>query len=409
VIDPSRKFDVGGVLLAQPFKVRRLGHVGLNLTNFDEARQFYSNLLGFIVSDTIDFSARASDPTEIAGLGDPKGYFMRYGSDHHSFVLFNRRVRETLDKKRRFRPGITINQITWQVGSMLEVAEAIRWFSDTGVEIQRVGRDMPGSNWHAYVYDPDGHTNELYYGIEQIGWSGYSKPAAMYDRGFEEAPAIPQIAEYQEVNDALSRGVDLTSGTRNVETEAARFNVDGIMLPRPFKIVRLGPVRLFVDDLEVARRFYVDTLGFSVTEDVAWNGHHGVYLRANTEHHSMALFQRQLKDELALSTNDTTVMSIGLQVATYRQLRDAARFLAENGATLVDVPEELHPGIDYAIHVLDPDGHVIELYFSMEQIGWDGHPRPAGRTKVGPESSWPDVLQPTSDSYRGEPFLGPWQ
>ena len=35
---------------------------------------------------------------------------------------------------------------------------------------------MPGSNWHAYLYDPDGQSNELYYGIEQIGWNGHSKP-----------------------------------------------------------------------------------------------------------------------------------------------------------------------------------------------------------------------------------------
>ena len=49
------------------------------------------------------------------------------------------------------------------------------------------GRDMPGSNWHTYLLDPDGHSNELYYGIEQIGWDGYSKPQSMYDRGFNDA------------------------------------------------------------------------------------------------------------------------------------------------------------------------------------------------------------------------------
>ena len=38
---------------------------------------------------------------------------------------------------------------------------------------------------------------------------------------------------------------------------------------------------------------------------------------------------------------------------------------------IVDLPPELHPGIDYAAHVLDPDGHVLQLYHEMEQIGWD--------------------------------------
>ena len=39
------------------------------------------------------------------------------------------------------------------------------------------------------------------------------------------------------------------------------------------------------------------------------------------------------------------------------------------------IPPELHPGIDYAAQVFDPDGHCIQLYHAMEQIGWDGKPR----------------------------------
>ena len=40
------------------------------------------------------------------------------------------------------------------------------------------------------------------------------------------------------------------------------------------------------------------------------------------------------------------------------------------------IPPELHPCIDYAAHELDPDGHCIQLYHAMEQIGWDGKSRP---------------------------------
>ena len=71
---------------------------------------------------------------------------------------------------------------------------------------QRSGRDMPGSNWHTYLYDPDGQSNELYYGIEQIGWNGHSKPRAMYDRGFDKPPDLPQISELEEVEQARARG-----------------------------------------------------------------------------------------------------------------------------------------------------------------------------------------------------------
>ena len=69
----SDKFNVGGVLLDRPFKIRRLGHFGFNLTNMDEGIRFYRDLLGFRVSDVMDHSRRAKSPDQLAGLGDPHG------------------------------------------------------------------------------------------------------------------------------------------------------------------------------------------------------------------------------------------------------------------------------------------------------------------------------------------------
>ena len=43
----------------------------------------------------------------------------------------------------------------------------------------------------------------------------------------------------------------------------------------------------------------------------------------------------------------------------------------------------------------------------MEQIGWDGRPRPADQRRKVTQGVWPEALEPTSDSYMGEPFLGP--
>ena len=161
------RYDVGGVLLDRPFKIRRLGHFGFNLTNMEEGVPFYTDLLGFRISDVMDYSRRATNPEQLAGLGDANGYFTRYGGDHHAMVLFPKRVRDALGRSEK--PGVTINQITWQVGSLREVGGAIRWLQEKNIRIQRSGRDMPGSNWHTYLFDPDGHQNELYYGMEQIG------------------------------------------------------------------------------------------------------------------------------------------------------------------------------------------------------------------------------------------------
>src|SRR5262245_9417906 len=49
------RYEVGGVLSDRPFKVRRLGHVGLNVANAAESLAFYGDLLGFRVSDPMDF------------------------------------------------------------------------------------------------------------------------------------------------------------------------------------------------------------------------------------------------------------------------------------------------------------------------------------------------------------------
>lgn len=400
------KFNVGGVLLDQPFKIRRLGHFGFNLVNMDEGIRFYIDLLGFRVSDVMDYSKRAKSPEQVAGLGNPNGYFTRYGNDHHAMVLFPKRVRDALGRSEK--PGVTVNQITWQVGSLSEVGEGIKWFVKSDIKIQRSGREMPGSNWHTYLFDPDGHQNELYYGIEQIGWNGHSKPKVMYDRGFNEPPPLPQISELQEVQDALQKNVDLLSGYRHVERLPASYAVDGILLPRPFKIVRLGPVNLFVENLEASESFYRNTLGFKLTEEVTWKGHRCLFLRCNTEHHSLALFPIELREALGLSTH-SKCGALGLQLANYRQLRDSVKFLKEHGVKITEaIPPELHPGIDYAAHVFDPDGHCIQLYYAMEQIGWDGKPRPKELRKARKLSDCPDALDADADAYLGEPFLGPW-
>jgi catechol 2,3-dioxygenase-like lactoylglutathione lyase family enzyme len=401
----DKKFNVGGVLLDQPFKIRRLGHFGFNLTNMDEGVRFYTDLLGFRISDVIDYSRRASRPDQLAGLGDPRGYFTRYGTDHHAMVLFNKRVRDALG--RGDKPGVTINQVTWQVGSLRDVGEGIKWFQEKNIKIQRSGRDMPGSNWHTYLFDPDGHQNELYYGIEQVGWTGHSKPRPMYDRGFNEAPPLPQMSEFDEVQQALKNGIDIISGYRHVDQLPAIYDVDGILLPRPFKIVRIGPVSLFANDIDAAESFYRDSLGFILTEEISWRGHRCLFLRANTEHHALALYPIALREHLGLSPH-TTCMCFGLQLANYRQLRDAVSFLRKQGVRFANVPPELYPGVDYAAFALDPDGHCLMLYYYMEQVGWDGKPRPNDlRRKVNYEN-WPEALDPMSDTYHGEPFLGPW-
>jgi catechol 2,3-dioxygenase-like lactoylglutathione lyase family enzyme len=399
------RYNVGGVLLARPFKIRRLGHFGFNLSQLEEGVRFYTQLVGFRVTDELDLSKLPGLPPAFARLQDPRVVFTSHGSDHHALLLAHKSLGSMFGDDAG-SPDITVNQITWQLGTLEEVINAHQFFKERGIEIRRVGRDMPGSNWHVYIRDPDGHTIELYYGIEQIGWTRHSKPLAMYYRRFEEAPSLPQMSEAMEIEDALQKGIDITSGHRPTEDLPNTYNVGGILLPRPFKVTRIGPVGLFVKDVGESEAFYTELLGFVKTEDVSFKGRRCVFLRAGTEHHSIGLFPKELRQELELSAH-TTCMTFGVEVGSYEQLRNAVRFFQENGAKLVErIPPELYPGIDYATHVVDPDGHCLQLYYYMEQVGWDGKPRPR-ELRRPVQAAWPEVLEPLSDTYVDQTFQGP--
>ena len=82
----------------------------------------------------------------------------------------------------------------------------------------------------------------------------------------------------------------------------------------------------------------------------------------------MALYPLRLRERLGLSDQSMT-MAFGCQLGSYQQLRDARTFVQARGVKSVELPAELYPGIDYALHVQDPDGHCIQLYYQMEQIG----------------------------------------
>ncbi|GGX19253.1 hypothetical protein GCM10007242_27610 [Pigmentiphaga litoralis] len=401
----AERFNVGGVLLPRPFVIRRLGHFGINVDNSDRSLDFYTRLLGFRMSDPIDFGARIP-VDERASYGSTSGYFLRHGTDHHSLVLFPRTVVDRLNPHYRTCPENTTNQITWQVGSLAEIVNGHDWFKNTDRKVLRAGRDVPGSNWHFYPPDPDGHVNELYYGIEQIGWSGRSKPLQVHQLRHERPPTLPFRSEYAEVNEAIANGTSLDSGNRGTDPAPETFDVDGVLLGRPFKVVKVGPIRLFVEDIDKAIAFYRDDLGLDVTQEVNYLGHRCVFFRANTEHHSLGVYPIALRAQLDLR-QDTTLLSFGLQVATYTQLKAALQFLRSNGVQIKTLPSALFPGMDYQALAIDPDGHAIQLFYRMDQVGWDGQVRP-DQAPIGPPDVWPDAVEPESDVYKGEVLLGPF-
>ena len=180
-----------------------------------------------------------------------------------------------------------------------------------------------------------------------------------------------------------------------------------MLLPRPFKITKIGPVGLFVADVARAEAFYVEHLGFVKSEETVYRGARCVFLRAGAEHHSVGLFPRELRRTLGLSEH-TTCMSFGVEVG---QLRAAAR-----GRRLPEIPRG-------DVRRLDPAGALSRASItrrsrwtrtataSSSTTTWS---RSAGTARCGPPRErravpavWPETLEPLSDTYVDQVYQGP--
>lgn len=401
----ARTYDVGGIQLERPFRVQRFGHFGFTVTEQEPSLRFYSDLLGLQVSDVLDLSKRMQ--TESPGR-DGNVYFMRVGSDHHALILFPAWTMPA--RPGGTRPGTEhLAHAAWQVATLREVSEGRRWLTEHGQAMARPGRrDPSGANYNFTIFDADGIPTELYYGMDQIGWDGISKPSELWP---VEDVALPDVdgaiePDFPKSREAIQAGLDLRKGQRQRPWGPARYDVGGVMLPRPFRIVRNSPVGIFATDVDEATAYYRDVLGLTLTETIEYKGHRCAFLRANSEHHSVALYPLALRGELGM-WNESICMHYGMQVPTYSQLRDAVSFLTQHGVAIRYLPPELTPGIDYAALAIAPDGHAILLYYYMEQIGWDGRPRPASERRKIDHDHWPQTLSEMSDTYRGCVFQGP--
>ncbi|MDP9082764.1 MAG: VOC family protein [Pseudomonadota bacterium] len=390
-------YNVGGLELARPFKTRRLGHFGFYHEKNAEAVAFYRDNFGLRVTDS------AAKPG-----GPPMVVFTTHGADHHSVVHIDSNLaREVFAEP--YARGVTFNQISFQVGSLQEVVDAYQYCMANAIKVMGVGRDFPGSNWALYFYGPNEHTVELFYGMEQIGWQRESKPPEAYLRGPifanpHDVPELPQPAEAQELRALESSKAG--NGTRVGCDLPYDYAIGGVRSQLPFAINKVGPLSFFVDDVSASQSFYVDRVGLQLSEEVIWEGHRCVFLRTGTEHHTIALFPMALRERLGFDPR-TQLMSMGLELGNYQQLKDARDLLSKRGLELIDdIPPQLRPGIDYAFYVRDPSGHAVMLYYYMEQIGWDGRPRPADqRRRIS--SEWPETLPALSDTYMEQSIQGP--
>ena len=157
-----------------PFKIRRLGHVVLQVSDVERSVTFYTQVLGFKVSDVY--------PEEM----QPGGFaFLRCGTDHHSIALVGAGPGDSKHRE--------LHHIAFEVGTLEEVFRVRDRLRERNVTMTFEGRRRAGCQISVEFLDPDDHCIEIYWGLDQIGTDGRARPASEWKgiRGLEEAVANP--------------------------------------------------------------------------------------------------------------------------------------------------------------------------------------------------------------------------
>ncbi len=123
---------------------------------------------------------------------------------------------------------------------------------------------------------------------------------------------------------------------------------------RPFKVVELGHVSLFVRDLEATRRFYRDILG--LTETGVGKGGRIVFFSAGIHHHDVSCELARAEGPGPQPKGVPGLYHIAFAVGeSPDDLARARRWVESRG--LMPFGESAN-----GFCVRDPDGHEVELY-----------------------------------------------
>jgi catechol 2,3-dioxygenase len=157
-----------------PFRIGKLGHVVLNVADIERSVAFYTQVLGFSVSDVY--------PTDMV----PGGMvFMRCNADHHGVAVVGGA------KQRPDRADM--HHMAFEVATLDEVLRAREHLRKHGAVIDFDGRRRAGCQIAVEFRDPDGHRLEIYWGVDQVGSDGYVRPPAEWKgvQSLEAAIADP--------------------------------------------------------------------------------------------------------------------------------------------------------------------------------------------------------------------------
>jgi catechol 2,3-dioxygenase-like lactoylglutathione lyase family enzyme len=141
-----------GVVSSTPVRPRKLGHAVVGTVNLQATMRFFTEGLGFKVSDYIT----------------DKGAFMRCSSDHHNVLALA-------------APVSFLHHTSWQVDDIDEVGRGAMSMleADPGRHVWGLGRHHAGSNFFWYLKDPAGNFCEYYSDMDCVPEDALWSPEAL--------------------------------------------------------------------------------------------------------------------------------------------------------------------------------------------------------------------------------------
>ena len=154
------------------FKLTKIGHVVLMVSDLRRSVEFYAGVLGFRVSDVYP-------ETMMKG----RMVFMRCAADHHGVALVGGASGESRH--------VELHHMAFEVVTLDEVFAAREWLRKNSIKIEFEGRRRAGCQVAVEFRDPDGHWLEIYWGLDQVGDDGRIRPPQEWRECFtlEEAAA----------------------------------------------------------------------------------------------------------------------------------------------------------------------------------------------------------------------------
>jgi catechol 2,3-dioxygenase-like lactoylglutathione lyase family enzyme len=130
-----------GILRDTKVKPRKLGHVVIGSTDYATTRRFFTDGLGFKLSDEMK----------------AEGAFLRCSTDHHNVLVLS-------------APVTYMHHSSWQVDDIDEVGRGASAMLEDHPErhVWGLGRHHAGSNFFWYLKDPAGNFSEYYSDMDCI-------------------------------------------------------------------------------------------------------------------------------------------------------------------------------------------------------------------------------------------------